>query len=1109
MMYRSLYHILLSTVIVFIACQSPKTDILEGKTANETPLFELLEPVESGITFINQLTEGPNTNVLMYEYFYNGGGVAIGDLNKDGLDDIYFTGNMVPNTLYLNKGNLKFDDITEKSGVSGREGPWTTGVTMADVNGDGWLDIYVCYSGNLPAEKRKNQLFINQGLNEEGLPFFEERAEEFGLDIDSFSTQALFFDFDLDGDLDMFLLNHNPKSLPVLDEYSTKDLLGKKDPAGSQLFRNDDGKFIEVTEAAGIQNSALSYGLGIGVADLSGNGYPDIYVSNDYTATDYLYFNNGNGTFTDRAQIALGHISQFSMGNELADFNNDGYVDIITLDMLPEDNRRQKLLMSPDNYEKHQFMVKVGLHHQYMRNMLHINQGNGRFSEIGQIAGISNTDWSWAALLADFDNDGWKDLFVSNGYRKDYTNLDFLKYMGDYVQNHRGNLKRDNILELVSNIPASDISNYIFRNNQNGGFQDVSSLWGLSKPVNSNGAAYADLDNDGDLELIINNVDAPAFIYKNNSQELQPNNWLQVELKGEGQNQYGVGTKIFLYEGENLQVQEQMPTRGYQSSVSYKMHFGLGEVSQLDSLVVYWPGGKTQVLKTINANSILLLEQKNGIKTDNLIQGKKQKTIFSNAGSFGDKIEPSAFNDFKRQSLIPHAISGSKLAMAKGDLNGDGLEDVFIGGLSGQAFQILYQNTKGQFKKAEVKGILEDALAIEDSDALIFDANLDGLMDIYVASGGYGDLSKDDERLQDRLYLNDGKGNFYWNKASLPKLLTPSSVVISNDINGDGYPDLFVGSGAVPGQFPIAASSYLLLNNQDGTFKDVTNAYFPELKEIGLIKDAQWIDLDGDSQNELVIVGEWMPISVFALKGQRFENVTSEYFQKEFTGWWKTLLVEDIGGQKVLIAGNYGLNSQIKASVQQPVELFYKDFDDNGSVDPILTSYIQGVSYPYLTRDELLDQFIHKRSKFTSYESYANAGLKDIFTEEELLGVAHLKASYLETKMFIQGNQGYFEEISLPQEVQYAPVYKIVLIENEDENYLLFLGNEEKARLRIGKQDANHGILVSLQQVNSPKYIPQNKSGFNLTGESRNALKIGKNKVVVHVMGEAPLVYEK
>lgn len=586
MSLRSAYFTLyLFSIATLSACNTASTDVEVPK------MFQLLGPDKTGIHFENTLTEGLNTNILMYEYFYNGGGVAVGDLNGDGLEDIYFTGNMVNNQLYLNKGDMVFENITETAGVDGRPGPWATGVTMADVNGDGLLDIYVCYSGSLPADKRKNQLFINKGVDENGIPKFEEEAEKYGIAISATSTQAYFFDFDNDGDLDLLLLNHNPKSLPVLDEAITEEIMQQRDPAGPQLFENMEGYFEEVTEEAGIVSAALSYGLGAGIADVDGDGFMDIYICNDYTVPDYLYMNNGDGTFTDKIQESMGHISHFSMGNDIADYNNDGFPDIFTLDMLPEENARQKLLMAPDNYEKFEFNLKVGFHHQYMRNMLHLNHGNGQFSEIGQLAGVSNTDWSWASLFADFDNDGFKDLFITNGYFRDYTNQDFLKYMSDFVRKYQG-LKRENVLELVYQMPSSNVVNYGFKNDGKLRFEDQTKAWGLDHVANSNGAAYADLDNDGDLDLIVNNVSQPAFIFKNNTDTTR--SFLKVKLVGEKQNRYGIGAKVTLFSGGKLQYLEQMPARGYQSSVSPILHFGLGDNAEIDSLWVEWPSGKIE-----------------------------------------------------------------------------------------------------------------------------------------------------------------------------------------------------------------------------------------------------------------------------------------------------------------------------------------------------------------------------------------------------------------------------------------------------------------------------------------------------------------------------------
>ncbi len=1071
--------------------------------SSDPPVFQLLTAAETNINFENTLTEGLNTNVLMYEYFYNGGGVAVGDLNGDGLDDIYFTGNMVSNQLYLNKGSLKFEDITAISGAGGRSNPWKTGVTMADVNGDGKLDIFVCYSGSVRPESQINQLFINQGNNKEGIPIFLDMASPYGLASPSTTTQAVFFDYDRDGDMDMFLLNHNPKSLPILDEASTADILKNDDLiSGARFFRQDSKNnqpfFTDITKVAGISSSPLSYGLGIGIADLNQDGWQDLYISNDYSVPDFLYINNQNGTFTNQIRHSIGHTSHSSMGNDIADFNNDGLPDIYTLDMLPEDNRRQKLLSGLDNYELFDFNVKMGFGHQYMRNMLQLNIGvenaNGipQFSEIGQLSGISNTDWSWAPLFADFDNDGFKDLYITNGNLRDFTNMDFVKFMGDNLKRKEGNVKREDVLEMVHKMPSSNIQNYLYKNNQGLTFRNVASAWGLGQVSNSGGAAYADLDNDGDLDLVVNNINHPAFIYRNDSNKEKNRNYLKVILKGDNKNTLGVGTKLKVYTKAEIQYLEQMPTRGYQSSVSPTLHFGLADHTLIDSLVVIWLSGKTEILKDQKVNQVLTLEEKNASQ---IVKPKK-----SNRPIFTETVAPIAYNDvvvktndFKRQPLMVNPLSFSGPCLVKGDINMDGHEDIFIGGGAGESGKLFLGNKIGGFTALKIPALDADRNS-HDTDAAFFDANGDGFIDLYVSSGGYGNFLPEDVLLQSRLYLNNGKGQFEKASHALPKMWTSSSCVVIADFNGDSLPDIFEGGRVVPGRYPETPRSYILINNGKGSFVDKTKELAPELEFAGMVTDAVVVDLNNDKINELVIVGEWMPVSVYSISKGKLTNQTTRYFEKEYHGWWNKIAAEDLNGDgKIdLVLGNLGLNSQCKASQDQPCELIYKDFDDNGSVDPIMSFYIQGESYPYITRDEMLDQISIMRTRFQDYKGYADSKIKDIFTESELNGAQKLTANHFETSYFESTATGKFKEKKLPMEVQISPVYTITVLDFDKDGKmdLLLCGNSDKARLRFGKYDANYGVLLKGNGKGDFKYVPQGTSGFYLTGDVRSVIQL-------------------
>lgn len=1063
-------------------------------TEEEQPLFKLLPAQQTGVDFSNALTEGLNTNVLLYQYFYNGGGVAVGDLNGDGFDDLYFTGNMTDNKLYLNKGHMHFLDITSTAGVAGRSGPWKTGVTMVDINGDGKLDIFVSYSGHTRAEKRICQLFINQGNDGNGIPRFKDLAADFNLDFPSYATQAYFFDYDRDGDLDLLMVDHNPERLNISDVSTMAALLLKKDEqSGVRLLENENGRFVDVTDKTGIINSTFSYALAAGVSDINGDGWPDIYISNDYNAPDRLYINTGKKSFTDRLKQQMGHTSFYSMGNEVADVNNDLKPDVYTLDMLPEDNRRQKLLFGADNYESFNLNLQSGFYYQYMRNMLQLNNGNSTFSEIGQQAGISNTDWSWSPLFADYDNDGWKDLFITNGYTRDYTNMDFLKYMGDQLSDRR--VMKEDLLNLVQKIPSSDVKSYLFKNRGDASFSNKSEAWGISEAANSNGAAYADLDNDGRLDLVVNNINKPAFIYHNQGNNLNKNHYLTVLLKGNGKNTQGIGAKVFVYCGKKAQYLEQMPTRGYQSSVSPVLHFGLGANGRADSVKVLWQSGETQLISNVSANQRITLEEKDAKHYDD--RPEVIKPIFESALS-PVKYHCSAndVNDYKRQPLLINPLSFSGPCMAKADVNGDGLEDLYIGGDKGTPSALYLQNKNHQFV-LQNEPAFKHGIDLTDAAAVFFDANRDGKPDLYVAAGGYSQFTPDDPHLQDRLYLNDGKGHFKLSINTLPQLTGSKGCVKVADVNGDGYPDIFVGGRVIPGRYPETPQSYLLINDGKGHFTNQADRYNSKLSHIGMVTDAAWTDINGDKKPDLIVVGEWMPICIFENNGKQLIEVTAKYFDQAYRGWWNTVTVTDINhdGHPDLFVGNLGLNSQCRASDQEPAEMIYKDFDNNGAIDPILCFYIQHKSYPCVTRDELLDQISMMRGRFPDYKSYADATIQDVFSADELKGAKHLTANCLETSCFLSDKMGKLHKLQLPSQVQYSPVFTINLLDfdHDGNTDVLMCGNINHERIHFGKYDANYGTLLKGNKSGLFTYVSQVHSGLDLKGDVRSVIPFGND----------------
>ena len=1049
--------------------------------AQEKALFESLPASKTGVTFKNMLKETPTSNVLTYEYFFNGGGAAIGDINNDGLEDIYFTANMSSNKLYLNQGNFKFTDITKSAGVACLDG-WKTGVTLADVNGDGWLDIYVCYSGKGDPNKRRNKLFVNNGNLT-----FTEKAKEFGLDEAGYSTHASFFDFDRDGDLDMYQLNHNVVVIRQVEFAKAKET---RDPyAGDKLFRNDNGHFVDVSEAAGIKGNPLGFGLGITVADINKDGWLDLYVSNDYIEPDYLYINNHDGTFTDRMTEYMQHISYFSMGCDVSDINNDEWPDIFTVDMLPEDNERQKLLYGPENYEHFSLMVLGGFYFQYMRNMLHLNNGDGTYSEIGQFAGVSKTDWSWAPLFADYDNDGFKDLFITNGYYRDYTNRDFLKYKGDYYFQKGKAKEKADTFHLISTMTSTPVHSYLYKNNGDLTFTDKSQEWGFGDRNFSNGAAYGDLDNDGDLDLVINHENAAAAIHKNLSREQHPEkNYLQLTLRGIGKNSRGTGAKITFYANGKTQYLEKIPSRGFQSSVSDRIHIGLGNVGNVDSIRIIWMSGNEVKLRNVKANQILNISEEKtntGVAQSSIPSAERPAFVAVDSPINYAHAEPG-FNDFKRQPLLMTMLTVCGPIMAQADVNGDGLADVFVGGAQENPGKIFIQNKQGTFDESP-SPVFNNIYT--DADAIFFDADKDRDADLYVVSGGYNDYEDKDKALKDRLYINDGTGKFSESTGALPDMASSKSCVSAADFDHDGDLDLFVGGRVIPGQYPATPESYLLMNT-GGRFENVTTSKSSGLSSIGMVSDAKWVDLNGDGWEDLIVIGEFMPIEVFINKeGKTLNRSTDSFFDRALTGLWTKMIVHDFDkdGDADIVVGNLGLNSQLKASEKEPLTLVYKDFDNNGSIDPFLNYFVQGKEYPFASRDELLDQMYVMRAKFKDYSSYSKATLGDIFPANDLKDAKTIKATTVES-VYLENKKDKFEVHKLPDQSQFSPIYAMTLVDyNKDGNMDLILGGNQTAiRIRVGAIDANFGQLFEGDGKGHFTYVPQTKSGLSTTGDTKS-----------------------
>ena len=1065
-------------------------DACDG-SSSPAPLFEARSAGETGIRFANTLTEDDTLhNALDFDYMYNGAGVAVADFNNDGLQDLFFGGNMVSSRLYLNKGSLKFDDVTESAGAGTSK--WITGSTVVDINQDGLADLYLSVAGP-DSTKRGNLLFVNQGPDQKGVPRFAEQAARYGLADVGYNTHAVFFDYDRDGDLDLYVLKN------ALEAYNRNNIRPKmlKGEAAStdRLYRNEgNGRFTDVSRAAGI--TIEGYGLGVAVTDLDRDGWPDVYVANDFLSNDLVWINNHDGTFTNQAAKYLKHTSFNAMGVDVADYNNDALVDVVVVDMLPPDNYRRKLMYPGSNYDKFHSGLSLGYQAEYVRNTLQLNNGprpdgTPSFSEVGQLAGVEATDWSWAPLLTDLDNDGQKDLFITNGYRRDVTNLDFVAYLQE--SNHDGpeSGRHKRLLEGLRKLPEIKLSNYVFRNRGDLTFSNETKAWGLDAPSYANGAAYVDLDNDGDVDLVVNNIDDPASVFENRSEKLPDRNFLRFAFSGAPGNRGGYGAEVTIYAGAARQYAELNPSRGYVSSVEPLLHFGLGAAKQVDSAQVRWPDGMCQRLSALQANQVVKLERGNATACPAPAAPAPESRLFQTAARDAglDYVHVAReLPDFKVTPLLPHKFSEGGPGIALGDVDGDGRDDVYIGGDRGQEKVLYLQTAPGRFRKRVVAGGQD----FQDMGALFLDADADGDNDLVVSSGG-GFISADPAMYQARLYVNDGRGNLTLAPDALPGASTSASSVAAADYDRDGDLDLFIGGRVIPGKYPLPPASFLLRNDTPkggaARFTDVTATAAPALAKVGLVTSALWTDFDQDGQTDLLVVGEWMPLTFFRNEGGRLRNVTAATGLGPTNGWWNSVAAGDFDhdGDTDYMVGNLGMNTRFRASPAEPVRVHAADFDKNGSLDPVLSSYIDGKSYPVGSRDLMIDQMIAMKGRFKRYADFGGATL------EKTLSQAERDAAY--TAQSVTFASGYLENLgagkfslhSLPVAAQIAPVFGMLVDDYDADGNLdvLLAGNSYARETQSGWDDASIGAVLLGDGKGRFRYVNGAASGFFVDGNAK------------------------